>query len=493
MSELSVVSQADLAAHGPTSKSPWVQINGIVYDVSKFAALHPGGEQLLLRACGSDASEDYNMVHHPAVLKNPKYARLAVGRAEGKARRERRLPYADHYWLDKSLPSPHITEEHRAWQKKVRAFIDTEIQPNVGKWDEAKKYPKELHKKIYEAGLYSPMWPVELGGTPPEGGWDYIKAFIGYYENGRILSGGFSASFFSVMIALPPLIHHGDKYIKEKFATPLIKGEAIGALAITEPWAGSDVSRLRCTAILDGDEYVINGAKKFITSGMQADLFTVACRTDPNAKSLFDGISLIVVEGNRKGLDRRRINTQGWWAGNTGYITFENVRVPKANVIGEVNKGFRYIMENFNNERFMMCCSSLAASHVLLGESIRFAKVRKTFGKPLIQHQVIRHKIANMAMQSEALYALVEQIACHLQNNTPQIDIAPKIAFCKVLATKTYEFCAREASQIFGGNSYQRGGQGENVERLYRDVRVQAIGGGSEEIMTDLGLRMSKL
>ncbi len=187
------------------------------------------------------------------------------------------------------------------------------------------------------------------------------------------------------------------------------------------------------------------------------------------------------------------MKTQGWWGSNTAYITLENVKVPKENLIGEENKGFSYIMKNFNNERYTMCVSSVAMCHTLIRESVRYAAMRRTFDRPLIQHQVIRHKIAEMAMRSEALYAMCEQIAYHLKTETPDLDLAPRIALCKAYSTKTLEYCAREASQIFGGFSQQRTGQGSLVERIYRDVRVQAIGGGSEEIMMDLGIRMSKL
>jgi acyl-CoA dehydrogenase len=218
----------------------------------------------------------------------------------------------------------------------------------------------------------------------------------------------------------------------------------------------------------------------------------VACRTDPT-KNGHNGISLFLVEADRAGIDRKKIKTMGWWAGNTSYITFENVRVPKANLIGRLNEGFRYIMENFNHERFHMAAGVTSACQRLIESSIKFARVRQTFGKRLIDHQVIRHKIADMAMRTEAQYALCEQVAYLLQSKAPSLDVAPRIALLKVLCTQGMEFCAREAAQILGGNSYARQGHGEVVEKIYRDVRVNAIGGGSEEIMKDLAIRMSKL
>lgn len=193
------------------------------------------------------------------------------------------------------------------------------------------------------------------------------------------------------------------------------------------------------------------------------------------------------------GFSRRKLKTMGWWAANTAYLTFENVKVPKENLIGELNQGFRYIMENFNHERYVACVGSAVAGHKALRTCIQFARVRKTFGKRLIDHQAIRHKIADMAMRTEAHYAMCEQMAYFMETGAPAQDIGARMALLKVNGTLLSEFVARESAQILGGNSYVRQGHGQRVERGYREVRVSAIGGGSEEIMRDLGMRMSKL
>jgi acyl-CoA dehydrogenase len=280
--------------------------------------------------------------------------------------------------------------------------------------------------------------------------------------------------------------------MKQTVGREIITGKAIVALAVTEPWGGSDVANVRTTAVRDGDFFIVNGEKKFITSGMTAKYFTTCVRTDPSKKGMA-GLSVLLIEADSPGVGKRKIETQGWWAGNTAYITFENVRVPAKNVIGQVGNGFLYIMENFNHERFAACVGNAAKCQMLIREAVQYARGRHTFGKPLIENQVIRQKIAQMAMRAECAFSLVEQLAYFMETKCPHRDVASRIALCKVYGTQAMEFCAREASQILGGNSYMRGGPGEIVERAYREVRVNAIGGGSEEILTDFSMRASKL
>jgi acyl-CoA dehydrogenase len=341
--------------------------------------------------------------------------------------------------------------------------------------------------------VFAPNFPAELGGTPPEGGGDMFMDLIHLYEVAGGGSGGISASWsFTMSIALPMVVHHGSPALKERVAKPVIAGDAVIALAVTEPWGGSDVANVRTTAVEDGDFYIVNGEKKFITSGMTANFFTTAVRTYAT-KTGMAGLSVLIIDANSPGITRTKIKTQGWWAGNTAYITFENVRVPKANLVGREGHGFRYIMENFNHERWAAVVMCSAGMHKLIEESVKYARGRKTFGKALIENQVIRQKIAMMAMRAEATFAVSEQLAYFMETGVPAADVAARIALAKVQATQSLEFCAREASQILGGNSYMRGGPGATVERQYREVRVAAIGGGSEEILLDFAVRSSKL
>jgi len=263
------------------------------------------------------------------------------------------------------------------------------------------------------------------------------------------------------------------------------------SLAVSEPYAGSDVANLRTTAVLQGDHFVVNGEKKWITGGCKADFFTVAVRTGGPG---FNGVSLLLIESNRKGVSTRRMKTQGWWSSTTAYITFDEVRVPVGNLIGEQNKGFKYIMQNFNHERFVLGAQANRFARVCLEEAIKWARQRKTFNKHHIEHQVIRHKIAEMARRIESTHAWIEQLAYQYQTGSSDSkSLGSAIALMKVHATKNFEFCAREASQILGGSSYVREGKGQMIERLYREVRVSAIGGGSEEVLIDMAVRQAKL
>ena len=204
------------------------------------------------------------------------------------------------------------------------------------------------------------------------------------------------------------------------------------------------------------------------------------------------GVSLLLIEKDRPGLTVRRQKTQGWWISNTAYLCFSNVKVPARNLIGELNKGWTAIMHNFNHERFVLAAMANRYARVCIEESIKYGRVRRTFGKRLMDHQALQHKVMEMARQVEATHACLESLAYQMDQGRINA-IGGQIALCKVQATKTMEFCAREASQIFGGASYIRGGVGEKVERLYREVRVNAIGGGSEEVLLNLAAKQAKL
>jgi len=400
------------------------------------------------------------------------------------------IPYAEPPWY-RGYSTPYYNDSHVQFRAKVRAFVEKEITPHVEEWEEKEDYPgREFHQKAYEAGVFGAIWPKEYGGTPPDN-FDIFHELIYWDELSRTTPGGaLAACFLTIKIALPPILHTGPRWMKETIAPEVISGKKIIALAITEPQAGSDVSNLTTTAVRDGDFYVLNGQKKFITSGIKADYFTVAARTGAEGMG---GISLILVESNTPGVRVRKLKTQGWLSSNTAHILFEDARVPVKNLIGVENMGFLAIMLNFNHERFTGIAMANRGSRNMIEDSIAYARVRNTFGKRLIDHQAIRHKIAEMASKVDAVHAQIEQIAFQIKQGVDPRLIGGPIALLKVLTTKTAEFCAREASQVLGGNSYLRSGPGSRVERTYREIRVGAIGGGSEEVMLDLAMRQAKL
>eukprot|EP01113_Clastostelium_recurvatum_P047952 TRINITY_DN8630_c0_g1_i3.p1 TRINITY_DN8630_c0_g1~~TRINITY_DN8630_c0_g1_i3.p1 ORF type:complete len:443 (+),score=72.91 TRINITY_DN8630_c0_g1_i3:66-1331(+) len=396
------------------------------------------------------------------------------------------VPYGDPTWYQ-GLSSPYYKQTHVDFRAKVRDFVEKELMPHVHTWDEEGTYPHDLHKKAYDAGILAAIWPAEYGGTPPPD-FDAFHDFILHDELARCGGGGILwAVFLSFGISLPPVINWGTQEMRDRVARRVITGDAIMALAVSEPYAGSDVAGLRTTADLSpcGKFFIVNGEKKFITSGIKATFYTVAVRTGKGK-----GVSLLLMEKGMPGLTARRMKTQGWLTSNTAYLVFENVKVPVSNLIGKENEGFKYIMYNFNHERFVLATTSNRFARVCLEEAFEYARLRKAFGKTLLEQPVIRQKIGEMSRQVEATHSLLEQVAYQMKSKIPDDRLGGLVALAKVQATKTFEFCAREASQILGGNSCIRGGRGDKVERLYREVRTNAIGGGSEEILLDLAVRL---
>jgi len=376
-----------------------------------------------------------------------------------------------------TVSSPFYTDDHHAYREVVRQFTEKEIAPNVHEWDLAGEVPRDLYVKAGAIGLFGDGFDEEHGG---HGQRDALMRLVLMEELCRAGSGGVVAALFSNYIGLPPIQRFGSDEMKARVIAPCLSGDKIAALAITEPSGGSDVARIRTTARREGDDYVVNGSKTFITSGMRADFFATAVRTGGEGPS---GISMLLIEGDRPGLDRTKLDKMGWLASDTATLYFDDVRVPVDNLITEEGAGFSAIVNNFNAERIDLAVQSTAFSRVCFDEAVAWARERETFGKRLADHQVIRHKLAEMDRMINASKAWLELLSWRLnQGDNPVAEIAE----AKVNATLCFEACAREAAQILGGASYLRG---DTVERLYREVRVQAIGGGSEEIMRDLASR----
>jgi acyl-CoA dehydrogenase len=380
------------------------------------------------------------------------------------------------------LPSPHLTESHEAWRRTVRGFVEREIAPHVAVWDEEGKFPRELHRRAAAIGLLGLGYPEAYGGL--KDGVDIFHSIIASEELARAGSGGLIAGLMTHGIGLPPIIALGSEELKARIAPDILDGKKLIALAVTEPSGGSDVANIKTRAVRDGDHYVVNGEKTLITSGMRADYLTTAVRTGgPGAA----GLSFLLIEAESPGVSRAKLDKMGWWMSDTASIHFDNVRVPVENLVGAENSGFAGIVANFNGERIGMAAQATAFARVCAEDAAAWAMQRETFGKPLVKHQVIRHKLAEMARWIHASSALLDNCAWRVkQGETPVAELS----LLKVQATRTMEFCAREAMQILGGAGFIRGCR---VERIYREVRVMAIGGGSEEIMLDLAARQMGL
>ncbi|MEM7093175.1 MAG: acyl-CoA dehydrogenase family protein [Actinomycetota bacterium] len=379
--------------------------------------------------------------------------------------------------IDWTESTPFFNEDHQAFAETVRAFTEKEIAPHIEQWEDDGYVDRDLYRKAGAIGLFGDGFEAEYGG---HGQRDALMRYVLMDGLSQAGSGGVVASVLSNYIGLPPVQRFGSEEMKARVIAPCQTGEAIAALAITEPSGGSDVARIRTTARRDGDEFVVNGSKTFITSGMRADFYTVAVRTGSEGPA---GISLLLVEGDRDGFDRTPLDKMGWRSSDTATLYFDDVRVPISNLIGEENTGFSAIVNNFNAERIDMAVQSTAFARVCYDEALAWARERETFGKRLAEHQVIRHKLVEMDRRIRSGEAWNQLLAWRLnQGDNPVAEIAE----AKVAATTTFEYCAREAAQVLGGASFLRG---STVERLYREVRVQAIGGGSEEIMRDLASR----
>ncbi|EGY19533.1 hypothetical protein VD0002_g6884 [Verticillium dahliae] len=528
-------STSDVASHNKPDDL-YIIVDGDVYDLTKFQDDHPGGKKIIQRVAGKDASKQFWKYHNEGILK--KYqAKLQVGSLDSKpkpvepapvaaapqptkavvkkAAQEAApvdesepfdpygslIPFADPSWYQ-SFHSPYYNETHVALRNEVRKWVDEEIEPYVSEWDEAKLVDPKIYKAMgqrgYLAGLlgmhYQTQYsPKTVDAVPPEK-WDLFHELILTDELSRPGSGGFVWNIIGGFgIGCPPLVKFGQKALVDRILPGILAGDERICLAITEPDAGSDVANLSCEAKLteDGKHFIVNGEKKWITNGKWARYFTTAVRTGEPG---MNGVSLLLIERDFPGVTTRQMDCQGVWSSGTTYITFEDVKVPVENLLGKKDRGFRAIMTNFNHERIGIIIQCLRFSRVCYSESVSYASKRRTFGKKLIEHPVIRLKLAHMARQIEASYNWLENLMfqCQKMGETEaMLKLGGAIAGLKAQSTVTFEFCAREASQIFGGLSYSRGGQGGKVERLYRDVRAYAIPGGSEEIMLDLSIRQS--
>ncbi|MDN4588151.1 acyl-CoA dehydrogenase [Xenophilus aerolatus] len=376
----------------------------------------------------------------------------------------------------------YFTPEHVQFRGGLRDFIAREITPHVHAWDEAQTFPRALYARVAELGVLGLGYPEEYGGTPA----DLFHQLIVAEEFARCGGGGVQASLNSHSIALPPILKAGGDAIRRRVIPPVLAGQKIAALAVTEPSGGSDVANLRTTAVRDGDHYVVDGEKTFITSGMRADFITTAVRTDPSIRGAA-GISVLVIDGDTPGLTRTALQKMGWWSSDTAHLHFDRCRVPVANLVGEENQGFKILMNNFNSERLLMAALACGYAEVCLHEALDWVRQRAIGGRTLSERQVVRHKLMDMTMRIDAARALLYDLAYRIEHGLAQpSQLVARVCLCKVQATQAMQFCADQAVQLLGGMGFMRG---TRSERIYREVKVMMIGGGSEEVMKDLAAR----
>lgn len=367
------------------------------------------------------------------------------------------------------------TEEHAQLRATVRRFAQTQIAPHAHEWEEANEFPRELYLTAAKAGLLGISHPAEVGG----GDGDITHALVADEE---LITFGHSVGtcvgLNSHATALPPVIRLGTSEQKLRFVRPVLSGEKVSALAITEPSGGSDVANVRTKAVRDGDHYVVNGSKLFITSGCRADIVMTAVRTGGEGRA---GVSMLVIERGTPGFSvSKKFAKTGLWASDTAELSFHDCRVPVANLIGKENEGFAAIMLNFATERLILAGQCVAIANLAYREAVKYARERTAFGKTLMGHQVTRHKLADMATRIAASRALVTECVVRVLRGEQVLGLA---AMTKNSATDMCSAVVDQSVQIHGGNGYMRE---YLVERLYRDARLYPIAGGTREVMNEL-------
>jgi len=372
------------------------------------------------------------------------------------------------------------TPERQALRAAIRRFVQHDVLPHQDGWERAGELPRSLHKRAAELGLIGLPYPENVGG----GGGDAIDALTlaeeVHYAGG---AGGLFASLFTSGIALPHLVAAGDAAQIDRWVRPTIAGELIGSLAVTEPDGGSDVAGIRTTAKRDGDEYVVSGAKTYITSGVRADFVVTAVRTSDAGAH---GISLLVIEKGTPGFSvSRKLEKMGWLCSDTAELTFADVRVPAANLVGAENSGFVQIAQNFVSERIGLAVQAYSSAQRSLDLTVEWCRLRETFGRPLISRQTVQHTLAEMARRVEVARVYTRHVAQRAAAG--EDNLVKEACFAKNTAVEAGMWVVDRAVQLHGGMGYMRESE---VERQYRDMRILGIGGGTDEILTGLSAKL---
>jgi acyl-CoA dehydrogenase len=381
------------------------------------------------------------------------------------------------------VTDPFATPERLALRETVRRFVRAEVLPHLDKWERDGEVPRDLHRRAGELGLLGAAFPEAVGG----GGGDLVDMVVVCEEMHYAgASGGLFAALFTSGIALPHIASAGDPRQVERWVRPTLRGELIGALAITEPDGGSDVARIATSAkrhaSSGGDCYIVNGAKTYITSGCRADFVTTAVRT---GEAGAHGISLLVVEKGTPGFDvSRKLEKMGWLASDTAELSFVDVRVPATNLVGAENTGFAQIARHFAGERIALAVQAYAGAQRALDLTVDWCRARETFGRPLISRQTVQHTLTDMARRVDVARTYVHDVVRRSLDG--ESDLTAEVCFAKNTAVEASQWVVDQAVQLHGGMGYMREAE---VERQYRDMRILGIGGGTSEILTGLAAR----
>jgi len=373
------------------------------------------------------------------------------------------------------MSSQYFNQDHQLFRQSVRQFIEKEVTPNASIWETERQIPKSIFQKMGDLGYLGINFSEDYGGTNA----DLWYSVVFLEEIARSTMGGFSTAVsVHQYMAINHIAKVGSSFLKEKYLIPAIAGEKIAALGISEPNAGSDVSAILTTAVRDGDEYVINGSKTFITNGTYGDFITLTCKTNTSAGA--NGVSLIVVDLNAEGISRTKLNKMGWHSSDTAEISFDNVRVPVIHLIGKENAGFYYLMESLQLERLVAAIMAVAGSELSLELTIKYLHERETFGRPIAKYQAIRHKIAEMATEVDIAREFVYSTCWKFTQGEVMVK---ECSMAKLFTSELAKRVADGCLQFFGGFGYI---EDYPICRIYRDARVGTIAGGTSEIMKEI-------
>ncbi|MFK7905106.1 MAG: acyl-CoA dehydrogenase family protein [Chitinophagales bacterium] len=373
------------------------------------------------------------------------------------------------------MSSYYFTEEHELFRESFRAFLEKEAIPHINQWEEDRRIPRDIWKKMGEMGFLGLSYPEEYGGM----GLDFFYDVVFNEELGRTNSGGFAITQqVTQYMSGPYVLKYGSEELKKKYLPGIISGDLISSIGITEPGAGSDAANIQTRAINKGDHYIVNGSKTFITNGVYGDFIITVVKTNPELGSA--GVSLLVIDRNAEGVSARKLKKLGWHASDTAELSFDNVKVPAMNLIGEEGKGFYYLMNGLQLERLCAVPAGVAAMEWAIEQALQYMSERQAFGRPINKFQVLRHRIAQMASEVEALKAFTYQCCKMYGDGVYDVKLC---SMAKLLATELHEKVATQCLQMYGGYGFM---EEYPMARMYRDVRVGTIGGGSSEIMREI-------
>lgn len=372
-----------------------------------------------------------------------------------------------------------FTEDHEMFRASLKDFLQKEAAPHIDRWEEAGKIDREFWKKFGEMGYFGLNYPEEYGGS----GLDFFYNVVMIEEICKIFSGGFAiTAAVQVCMSTTYIFQHGSDFLKDKYLKPAIAGDMIASIGITEPGAGSDVQNIQTKAIRDGDHYVINGSKTFITNGYYGSYIVLVCKTDPDAGPA--GVSLIVVDLESEGISRTKLKKLGWHSSDTAEIHFDDVRVPVENLLGEEGKGFYYLMGGLQLERLAGAIMGYAACESVLEYSLQYMSERQAFGRSINKFQVLRHRVAQLVSEIEMTKSFVLQ-TCRMHEDG--LYAVKESSMSKLLASELADKCMYQCLQFFGGYGYM---EEYKVARGFRDSRIGTIGGGTSEIMREIIAKM---